>query len=547
VLVTGDYSNENDANYASTFGGNYNQNLSAAQLAAQVSPTTLTINGVPTKIFGNTPTGVLVGYSVAPGKNDISEDSQPIYRNEAYGLNVTANYDLTDALTLRSITSYRNNNHFQVVPVAYTQGFIDTNGVWERVGTVSQEVQLVGDLWRQHFVVGAYYFRDANYNLVEVSEGYPEKLGGISVPPGQYYEFQLYGANLTTESMAAYVHDEIQLTDEWSLTLGGRFTRDGINEADIAANPPVQQGLIPAAPFPYPIPAYAYLAPRSVRYDNFSPRVTLTYRPSDDTMMYATWSKGFKSGGFNPGADQPPLAPTVEPAFQPEKITDYEVGVKKDWLDHRVRTNVAGYYYDYSNLQVQQKNINAVILINNAASATIYGLEASAQAVVTDNLVVNLGTSLIHAEYNSFCNADSNRSLLPTSPVCAAQGYPAGTQDLSGNTLNRAPQYVVNAGADYTWPAFTGLMDAHFDATFSGLEYFSPFNVSTLTSPAHELLNASLRYDSSKGIFVEGWLKNITDKQVPGAISSTGLSAGANVNLRLTPPRTVGVSVGYKF
>jgi iron complex outermembrane recepter protein len=186
VLVTTDYYNENDANYTATYGGNYNDNLSPTQLVSEVAPSTLIINGVSTKIYGNVPTGVLVGYSIPTDKNDISEDSVPIYRNEAYGLNVTTNYDLSGDFTLRSITGYRYNNHFQQVPVAYTPGEIDSNGVWERVQTGSQEFQVIGNLWHQHFVAGLYYFYDANYNLVEVAEGYPEKIGTQQVPPGQY-------------------------------------------------------------------------------------------------------------------------------------------------------------------------------------------------------------------------------------------------------------------------------------------------------------------------------------------------------------------------
>ena len=547
VLGTFDYFNENDANYSAVYGGNYNQGLTAAQLAAYVTPTTLVINGVPTKVYGNIPVGVLAGYSLAPGKNDINEDSPPTYYNNSYGANITSTLDITQGLMLRSISGYRFTYHDQQVPTDYTPAEINTNGVYERVNSLSQELQLVGDMWHQHFVVGLYYFDDADFSMVQVSEGYPETLAGKHVPPGQYYEFEVYGANLTTKSWAGYIHDEIDFTDEWALTLGGRYTKDILSEADITASQPTQQGLVLAPPFPYPIPSYAYLPEREVGYTNFSPRVTITYKPDSVTMLYATWTKGFKSGGWNPGSDQPPLATTVEPAFQPEKITDYELGLKRDWMDHRIRTNLAAYYYDYDNLQVQQKNADYVILITNAADARVYGLELNTQAFVTDHWLMSLGISAVNAKYSSFCNADANRALLATSPVCASEGYPPGSQDLSGNYLNRAPTYVVNLGTDYKWPALNGTFDAHFDATVTGREFFTPSNVIAASAPPHELLNASFRYDSPKGVWTQAWIKNITNNQVPDEISVTGLSSGASLSTRYTPPLTFGVSIGYNF
>jgi iron complex outermembrane recepter protein len=547
VLATFDYFNENDANYAAVFGGNYNAGLTPAQLAADVAPSTLTINGVPTKIYGNIPVGVLAGYSVATGKNNINEDSPPTYYDNAYGANVTATLDFTDQLLLRSISGYRFTYHDQQVPTDDTPAQINTNGVFERVNSITQELQLVGDMWHQHFVAGLYYFDDSDFSMVQVAEGYPETLGGIHVKPGTYYEYEIYGANLTTKSWAGYIHDEIDFTDQWALTLGGRYTKDILSEADITASLPSQDGLIVATPFPYPIPANAYLPERAVGYSNFSPRVTLTYKPDSVTMLYGTWAKGFKSGGWNPGSDQPPLAPTVESAFKPETITDYEVGWKQDWLDHRIRTDVSAYYYDYDNLQEQQENANYVILITNAADAKIRGLEENTQAFLTDHLLINLGMSLLDAKYSSFCNVDSNRALLPTSPSCAADGYPKGSQDLTGNYLSRAPPYVINFGADYKWTALNGTLDAHFDATGTGREYFTATNVAVVSAPPHELLNASLRYDHGKGAWTQVWIKNITNHQVPDEISVSGLSSGANLSDRLTPPLTFGVTLGYNF
>ena len=90
----------------------------------------------------------------------------------------------------------------------------------------------------------------------------------------------------------------------------------------------------------------------SKRWNSLDPKVVLSYTPRTNLLLYASYSKGFKSGGFNLGGLQAP--------FNPEKITDYEVGIKADWLDKRLRTNVSGFWYDYTDLQASV--INATIV-----------------------------------------------------------------------------------------------------------------------------------------------------------------------------------------
>lgn len=546
--LSGDYFREDDANYTATYGGSYNMDLTPAQLAAQVKPAILNINGVPTPVYGTVPTGVLVGSKMPPIGTNLYDDSNPHYQNTAWGVGLTSEFTLSPSLTLRSITGYRHNFHDQEVPTDFTSAQVVTNGVFERVNSVSEELQLIGDWGIQHFVVGGYFFHSKTFASIEQAQGYPLTQGAIQLPhDGNYYEYVITAANLTTTSLAGYVHDEIAFTHWLSLTLGARYTRDHDTEHDITSNIVTQVGLIPVHSFPYPIPAIAYLPGRHVNYSNFSPRVTLSLKPDSATLVYATWSKGFKSGGFNPGADQPPVAATVLPPFAPEKITDYELGVKRDWFDHKLRTNIALYYYDYKNLQVQQKDQNANVLINNAASATLYGLEANVEAALTHRLRVTAGASLVHSRYDEFCNADSNRALLPTGAVCAAQGFPAGTQNLKGNKLNRAPSYVFNLGFDYRAPVGAGSILAHFDANYTAKEYFNAFNVDTMSAPKHELLNMSLRYDHPSGAFAVLWMKNLTDRRVVNEASVSALNNGANISDRFTAPRTVGGTVGYNF
>jgi iron complex outermembrane receptor protein len=196
----------------------------------------------------------------------------------------------------------------------------------------------------------------------------------------------------------------------------------------------------------------ALAAVQDQAFKSTTPRLVLRYEIAEDTNVYASFSKGFKSGFIN---TQPPYSPV-----KPEKLDAYEVGFKT--ARGAFRFDAAAYYYDYKDLQV-----GAVIVVNgvnssvsaNAATAEIYGAEAQFAGRLAENLNVNAGVAYTHARYKSFPNSLVSLPSPVTGLNSGTCAPPAGrqcTQDWSGQRLARAPDWTLQLGLDYAIPASFG-------------------------------------------------------------------------------------------
>src|SRR5690606_23408105 len=161
----------------------------------------------------------------------------------------------------------------------------------------------------------------------------------------------------------------------------------------------------------------------------------------------------------------------LQPAFAPEKITDYEAGLRASLFDRRLQVNLAGFYYDCSNIQVSKTN-NTMITTENAASAKLYGMEAELTATPVDRLTVQANLSLLHTEYKDYQPSDPSR-------------LPLGELDLSGNHFNQAPNYTINVSAAYTIPTEMGEFELRGEGRWVDKVYFTQFNMEHLSQSSH--------------------------------------------------------------
>ncbi|HEY3696479.1 TonB-dependent receptor [Phenylobacterium sp.] len=217
--------------------------------------------------------------------------------------------------------------------------------------------------------------------------------------------------------------------------------------------------------------AGALLLQKSATFHSVTPRAVLRYELTPDSNVYASFSKGFKSG----------LISTTAPfnIVQPEKLTAYEVGFKT--AQGAFRFDLAGYYYDYKNLQVSSISvINGVnsSIIANAATAKIYGVEAQLSARLSQQFNARAAVAYNHARYKDFRNAPVNLPSATTglnSASCPNTAPPPATvpctQDQSGQQIVRAPDWTFNVGGDYTVPI--GFGDVVLTANVS---YSSPYS-----------------------------------------------------------------------
>ncbi|MEJ2409679.1 MAG: TonB-dependent receptor [Novosphingobium sp.] len=255
--------------------------------------------------------------------------------------------------------------------------------------------------------------------------------------------FQDAGGTTTVKlaSISPYAEASLKLSHSLKLTVGGRYNIDtkklrAINNtgslAAFGAMPSVKQ---------------------QITFRNFTPRVVLS-RETGSTTVYASYSKGVKSGGYN----SPAFAPLK--ALRPEKLTSYEVGLKARSLDRRLSLSVAGFYYDYKDIQVSYVNASTGgISAENAASARIYGLELNTSARLTNALSVHAGGLIEHARFRNYagaaiyCPASAPSPGYPGCPAPTGKpGLASGTEDLSGARIPRAPELSFSVGADYRVP-----------------------------------------------------------------------------------------------
>jgi iron complex outermembrane receptor protein len=242
--------------------------------------------------------------------------------------------------------------------------------------------------------------------------------------------------------------------------------------------------------------------------------------------VYATFTEGFKSGGFNVGIPQAP--------YQPEKIKEYELGLKSTELQGRMQLNTDFFYYDYNNLQVTVIRLtNAVI--ENAATAALYGADIDLVALPVSNLRLDASLSLLHSEYISYSSA---KPAFPTQPA----------QNLSGNQLTQAPRYEGRLGSEYSWNVPGGALKLRGDFSYTSRTYFTPFDERSLSQGGHSLTNGSLDYTASSRSWHAGlFVNNLTNNKVIAQDYVASLLFGGPIVGVLTPPRTYGVRGGVSF
>ncbi len=258
------------------------------------------------------------------------------------------------------------------------------------------------------------------------------------------------------------------------------------------------------------------------------PSATVSFRPSEALHLYATYTRGYHSGGTN----DPAFAPANRPNYEPEFLTNYEVGIKGRLADGRVRYSLAAFLMDWDNQQITRTSpINPVrTYVENAGRSRIKGIEAEIQLRPTRGLDINIALSLLDAKFLEY--------LDPISAVVFGIN-----PDLSGNSLSFAPDVSVNAGAQYVFP-----IGGNWDARLRGDVYMvssRSFNVTNLLiAEGYVLVNlyAGIQNEHFQiGLFAD----NAFDERylTGGSISSSVFPPLLTVG----EPRIFGIRGSFRF
>ncbi len=449
-----------------------------------------------------------------------------------WGLNLTAEFDLTWAM-LTSITGIRENrNH---------SGFdADTGPLKPAAGMDLAYIELrdTATSYQQEFRLasesdGPWSWQTGLFLLYTEAELHPQTSTGLAfasaplITGGQNSVF----STLETTSYALFGELSHELTDSTLLTAGLRYTRDRLDFE--GEQIPLQITM--------PNPTAPFSVDDSVTETEPTWRLSIRQDLTESINVYASYNRGFKSGTYSMSNI------TVAPV-RPQTIDAYEVGIKSLLLDDRLRLNLSLFQYEISDYQVRATSGSSpVAILLNAAEVEVRGVEVEFEAAPLDNLRLYGSATWLDSEFTDFPNAPLTH-LSPAS--CAAggsTGAPTGGTttcfgSATGNDTPLAPRFAGNVGASYTLlMGAAGELELSAIYSYNDGYYFEPDN--RLEQPAFSTLNASVAWSPTPHWAVELWGRNLENETwyvSKLATSLADLSAPA-------APRTYGVNFKYTY
>jgi iron complex outermembrane receptor protein len=462
---------------------------------------------------------------------DIYSDVDPELRARQAGGSVIVEHEFGD-ITLKSVTAYRNTSlstYFDPDGTAQPRLRIFNDNFDEQF---TQELDLVsaGD-GAFKWVAGAFYMWNS-------AGQEPGRTTGLTTFGGNGYSDTITEVRLS--SISGFAEGTFAFTEATHLTAGVRYTNDEREFEALTVTYNGNTGVTATSP--------KISADRT--FGDPSWRLSLDHRFSPELLVYASYNRGFRSGTYVPQA-----TPVI--VLEPEEVDGYELGLKSDLFDQRLRLNVAGYYYDQTNVQVQQV-IAGVNNVYNADGAEIYGADVDFALSVTDDFRLFGGAGWTRAHYTDFTNAivsipypltpgfaiPPGQTCLGTfgSPFVQLGGNCLLRGDASGNQLQNTPELTGNLGASLDIPTGIGKF------TLAANYYYNDGFVATaderVFQESYDLVDASITWrDREERAYVRLWGSNLGDEYFRTQLSAT--NSGDNG----TPgaPRTYGLTVGVEF
>ena len=425
---------------------------------------------------------------------------------------------------LISITSYDYTRNYRSI--------YDQDG--SPLNLLAFQVYLPFRTWTQEFriqslsgssinwILGAYIFDNE-------TEAAPITVRGAAAAGfGGAYNFE---SSAPTQSVAGFGQLTVPLTERTQLTLGARYTIDD-KSLDIEVNS-VNSG---GAPIPLPFssnPRHDHRTDEKLTY-----RLALDHKFSDDVMAYASYSTGFKSGAYglvalNPAATT--AAGAFAPPVTPQTVDAYEAGIKSELLDRRLRLNLAGFYYDFNNIQLRRVVPGGTVLLN-AGTARMKGVDADITWQASSAFSIQGALSYLDGKYSDFPNPPYFRPTVNAAGVATGGLTQFTGVNAKGNRTVNSPEWVASLIGNLAIPTSFGEVGVVGSYEYNDGYYFDAQNL--FKSPSRNLLNLTTSWTSPDGSYeISGWVKNILSEKYIGSnnISALGPLYWA------AAPRTYGV------
>ncbi len=470
--------------------------------------------------LGVLPGSVGIGGTTFSGEYNTATDGNDLVEIQQAGLSMHVNHEMSFA-DLVSVSAYRNTEMNTLLDQDASPITFFTLDLDSPTKTFSQEFRLVSNTdGPLEWVTGVYY-------LNAISKYDPATLTGIIFDPASIgdesavYQFE---DKQTLNSYSGFAEGTYRFLPDTSLTLGIRYTLDEYEFESIEQT--IRSSVVPE----FDVPGGEFTLEDD--FDKFTYRAILDHKFTDDIMGYASYSRGFKSGGYN--VAEPGTADT-QAAVRPEVLDAYEIGLKTSLMENRLTFNIAGYYYDYKDLAVSITRQGSLFVIN-AAAAEIKGVDADFVFSPMDGLRIAGGIGYIDSEYSEFPNGPTY-TPNPNPPF----GFIVGSADLSGNETQRSPELTLSVAPSYTFRAGNGAVTLAASYYHNSGYYSDPEN--RLEQPSYELVNASLGYQFDNGLGIRLWGKNLTDDRYFTFLQGDFFKDPA----AYAPPRTYGITLSKEF
>lgn len=483
--------------------------------------------------------------------------------DENWGVSSTASLELGSS-TLKLIDSYRVWTNDQLdgdivyfpVSLASRRSLFDSKSHNHELQFISPEKEWLGGKF--DMVAGAYYFEE-DFKLAEklnmgssfcsllvpagpartACSAYYAATGGIAATDQNVFQ--------NVQSIALYSQGNVHLSDQLTLTMGGRWTSDR------------KRGTYDqrSSPFTTTLRAPETLTFPGIKEDRFTYRISLNYKPTQDVLIFANHSTGYKSGGYNSGGGTPSLSTfdangnlvSTKRLFDRETVKNYELGIKSTWFDRKLKANLTLYRMDIGGFQDRAFD-GVSFIVRNAGNLRQQGFEFDTSVAPVRNVAISASVAYLDSKFTSFTDASNLPGLT-------------GTQDLTGKPNTFSPKWSGNVAIDWSGDLGSSRMrwTANSTLTFTSSQYVGTVNDGNPQSLAqgYALLGARLSLNGKDDRWtISVFVRNLTNKhyrplsvyQPLGAALglNNGVFPGSTANrVMASEPRTFGASATIRF
>lgn len=510
--------------------------------------------------------------------------------NGDFSFNESASYSLTldwsiGEYELKSISAFSTFEYDEFCDCDFTGATVFGAALQEQYDQFSQEIRLSSPLWDNYdYIVGAYY-QTSDHDffdqiIVPIDSVLVPAINGASPGAGDLVAGTQAARTATVDAdvLSAFAQFNWHASDRFSVQLGGRITsdkRDGFRSLTIEDDsgnplPALQVGapIVYADAFGITSTNLAALGPAGAFFistlgvlpvsgtrdkTKFSSELKGVWNINDDTMLYASWSNGFKSGGFDFRANNRGVFPDMATSFEfdDEEASNYELGGKFKFAGGAAELNVAAFFTDFEDLQISIFDGTLGFNVGNAATAEIMGLEVDGRWAATDYLTISGGFAVTDFEFTDFRNGQCYFGQTPNVDLDGD-----GTDELcdyTGNSNQLVSDFQGNLSFDFAFPIAA---DMELTALF-GVFYTSEYDASATFDPGlvqdgYSKFNARFGYGPASGNWEIALLgKNLSDEKVlqfGGDTPLAGSTFGAKSNYAFySRGRTLSLQGMFRF